>query len=38
MDKKSGYGIYIWKNGWHYRGNFENDLRNGYGELYNANE
>lgn len=34
MDKKSGYGVYEWENGWVYKGNFENDYRNGYGELY----
>ena len=31
MDKKSGYGIYTWDNGWIYKGNFDNDFRNGYG-------
>jgi len=31
MDVKSGYGEYVWTNGWIYKGNFENDLRNGYG-------
>lgn len=34
MDKKSGYGVYEWENGWLYKGNFDNDLRNGFGELY----
>ena len=34
MDKKSGYGVYEWENGWVYKGNFDNDYRNGYGELY----
>lgn len=34
MDKKSGYGVYEWENGWIYKGNFDNDLRNGFGELY----
>lgn len=38
MDKKSGYGIYCWDNGWKYRGNFDNDFRNGYGELYDGND
>lgn len=22
MDKKSGYGVYEWENGWVYKGNF----------------
>ena len=35
MDKKSGYGVYEWENGWTYKGNFQNDFRNGYGELFN---
>ena len=34
MDKKSGYGEYHWRDGYYYKGNFENDLRNGMGELY----
>lgn len=36
MDKKSGYGVYQWENGWIYKGNFENDYRNGFGELYDG--
>ena len=36
MDKKSGYGIYMWDNGWVYKGNFDGDYRNGYGELYDG--
>ena len=36
MDKKVGYGVYQWESGWSYKGNFDNDLRNGFGELYNA--
>lgn len=36
MDKKSGYGVYEWENGWVYKGNFEGDYRNGYGELYDG--
>ena len=31
MDKKSGYGVYKWENGWYYKGNFENDYRHGFG-------
>lgn len=38
MDKKSGYGVYQWGNGWVYKGNFDNDFRNGFGELYNGNK
>lgn len=38
MDKKSGYGVYQWGNGWCYKGNFDNDYRNGFGELYNGNK
>jgi hypothetical protein len=34
MDKKSGYGVYTWDNGWIYKGNFEDDKRTGFGELY----
>jgi len=34
MDKKSGYGVYEWENGWVYKGNFDQDLRSGFGELY----
>ena len=34
MDKKSGYGVYSWDNGWIYKGNFEDDKRNGFGQLY----
>jgi hypothetical protein len=33
---KAGYGVYTWQNGWSYRGNFENDTRHGYGELYQS--
>ena len=29
--KKSGKGKFVWKNGEKYEGNFENDLRNGFG-------
>lgn len=38
MDKKSGYGVYEWENGWTYKGNFDNDLRTGFGELYEGNK
>ena len=31
-----GYGIYTWDNGWTYRGNFDNDFRNGFGELFDG--
>lgn len=32
-DKKNGQGVYLWKNGSRYEGNFENDYRHGYGEM-----
>lgn len=32
-DKKCGDGVYTWRNGSQYRGQFENDLRHGYGEM-----
>lgn len=31
MDKKEGYGVYDWENGWTYKGNFKDDLRDGFG-------
>ena len=37
MDKKDGYGVYDWENGWTYKGNFKEDLRDGYGELLHHN-
>jgi len=36
MDKKSGHGLYVWENGWFYKGGFDNDYRHGYGELYDS--
>ena len=35
-DKKTGYGVYEWNNGWVYKGSFDNDFRNGYGVLYDS--
>ena len=32
-DRKCGEGVYTWSNGCRYRGQFENDLRHGYGEM-----
>ena len=35
MDRKDGYGVYEWENGWCYKGYFKDDLRDGFGELLN---
>jgi hypothetical protein len=34
LDRKHGYGVYTWGNGYHYKGNFTEDLRNGTGQLH----
>lgn len=34
MDLKSGHGIYNWPDGKYYKGEFFNDKKHGYGELY----
>lgn len=34
LDKKHGYGIYDWGNGYIYKGAFIEDQRSGQGELY----
>lgn len=37
LDKKCGYGVYQWDDGYMYKGNFDNDVRHGFGELYEGN-
>jgi hypothetical protein len=37
LDRKCGYGIYIWENGDYYKGEFFQDARHGYGEFYSNN-
>lgn len=34
--KKSGKGIFRWKIGRRYIGEYKNDLKEGYGEIYNT--
>jgi len=34
LDKKNGYGIYDWANGYCYKGNFVDDQRCGEGQLF----
>ena len=39
MDKKNGYGQYSWLDKvFLYKGNFENDIRQGYGQLFKNGE
>lgn len=38
LDKKHGYGVYDWANGYLYKGNFFEDQRCGEGQLYYHNE
>jgi hypothetical protein len=33
-DKKNGNGVYKWANGNEYLGNFFDDYKHGYGEMY----
>lgn len=37
MDNKEGFGVYTWKNKKVYKGQFKNDYRDGYGELFALN-
>jgi hypothetical protein len=37
LDRKSGYGVYIWENGDYYKGEFFQDVRHGYGEFFTNN-
>lgn len=34
LDRKHGYGLYDWGNGYAYKGNFIEDQRFGQGQLY----
>jgi len=38
IDKKHGYGIYDWGNGYVYKGNFADDVRSGDGRLFLGEE
>jgi hypothetical protein len=33
MDKKKGVGIFMWQSGNQYRGEYDNDEREGFGEM-----
>ncbi len=33
LDKKHGFGVYDWGNGFHYKGNYLEDERSGEGQL-----
>jgi hypothetical protein len=37
MDKRCGYGVYYWSSGNYYKGAFFDDVKHGYGELFNNN-
>ena len=34
MDKKNGYGVFIWASGNIYKGNYKDDERDGFGEMF----
>jgi hypothetical protein len=37
MDNKEGFGLYTWKDKKVYKGQFRDDYRDGYGEIYTIN-
>jgi hypothetical protein len=37
MDSKEGFGVYTWKEKKVYKGQFRDDYRDGYGEVYTLN-